>query len=67
MEFSTGLMEMPVRHRLMSEYKPDAPARVTLRPIACAAGLYFHQPSLVAARDQLDHSNGLHPFRPHNM
>ena len=38
-------MKTSVCHRLMSEYKPDASARVTLRPLACAAGLYFHQPS----------------------
>ena len=36
-------MKMSVRLRLMSAYKPDAPARVMLRPLACAAGLYFYQ------------------------
>ena len=40
------LRKMFVRHRLMCEYKPDAQARVMLRPLACAAGLYFHQPRL---------------------
>ena len=43
---SFDLLKMSVRHRLISEYKPDAPARVTLRPLTCAAGLYFHQPGL---------------------
>ena len=37
------LMKMSIRHNLMSEYKPDAPARVTLRPLAYAAGLYLRQ------------------------
>ena len=46
-------MKMSVRLRLMSEYKPDAPARVAIRPLACAAGLYFHQPRFERCRQQL--------------